>query len=135
MIRILSAAFFLALVVPLHAPAATCSGTNPAITAAAVKNVSSADRLNTYHLAGTVTNRGTMSEPSNTLQFVDVFVDGQRRDDRGIPPLAVGQSYSFGFDWLRSIDAGPGSTTVLFRLRMVDGVNCNPANGSRSVTF
>ena len=135
MIRALSASLFAALLAPLGASAASCAGANPAITSAVVKNVTSAGQLNTYHMTGTVTNLGTAGQPSSTLQFVDIYVDGQKRNDRGIPPLAPGQSYNFGFDWSRSSDAGPGTTTVRFRIRMVSGSDCNPGNGSNSVTF
>jgi hypothetical protein len=135
MIRLLSAALFVALIAPLGASAASCAGADPAITSAVVKNVTSAGQLNTYHIVGTITNLGSADQPSNTLQFVDIYVDRQKRNDRGIPPLAPGQSYTFGFDWSRSGDAGPGTTTVRFRLRMVQGSDCDPANGSNSVTF
>jgi hypothetical protein len=135
MTRVLFAALFATLVAPLGASAATCGGANPAITSVVVKNVTSAGQLNTYHMVGTVTNLGGGGQASNTLQFVDIYVDGQKHNDRGIPPLAPGQSYTFGFDWSRSSDAGPGSTTVRFRIRMVQGADCNPANGSNSVTF
>lgn len=135
MIRVLTVALFAALLAPLGASAASCAGANPAITSAVVKNVTPAGQLNTYHMTGTVTNLGSTGQPSSTLQFVDIYVDGQKRNDRGIPPLAAGQSYSFAFDWSRSGDAGPGTTTVRFRIRMVKGSDCNPANGSNSVTF
>lgn len=135
MIRVLTAALFAAFLAPLGASAASCTGANPAITSAVVKNVTSAGQLNTYHMTGTVTNLGTAGQSSSTLQFVDIYVDGQKRNDRGIPPLAPGQSYNFGYDWSRSSDAGPGSTTIRFRIRMVSGSDCNPANGSNSVSF
>jgi hypothetical protein len=135
MIRLLTAILFALALVPGPAPAAGCAGANPAITSAVVKNVTTSGGLNNYHIVGTVTNLGTQGQPSNTLQFVDVYIDGQKRNDRGIPPLAPGQSYNFGFDWSRSTGAGPGTTTVRFRIRMVQGSDCNPANGSNSVTF
>ncbi len=88
---------------PLEAPAATCAGPNPAITSVAVKNVTSNASTNEYHIVGTVTNLGSQAEPSNTLQFVDVYVDRMKRTDRGIPPLRPGQSYQFGYTWTRSV--------------------------------
>ena len=135
MIRILTAMLVVLALAPSAAPAAGCSGPNPAITSLAVKSVSNSGMTNTYHISGTVTNLGTQGQASSTLQFVDIYVDTQKRNDRGIPPLASGQSYTFGFDWTRSSDAGAGTTTVRFRLRMVQGSDCNPANGSRSITF
>jgi hypothetical protein len=120
---------------PATASAPTCAGANPAITSVAVKGVTTMGQLNTYHMVGTVTNLGNEAQPSNTLQFVDIYIDQMKRNDRGIPPLAPGQSYNFGFDWSRSSDAGPGTTTVNFRTRMVQGSDCNPSNGANSVTF
>jgi subtilase family serine protease len=135
MTRVLSVLVFAALVSPVGTSAATCAGANPAIASVVVKNVTTSGNLSSYHIVGTVTNRGSQAQPSNTLQFVDIYVDRQKRNDRGIPPLAPGQSYTFGFDWSRSSDAGQGTTTVHFQLRMVQGSDCNPANGSNSVTF
>jgi subtilase family serine protease len=126
-----------ALLAALTAPsaAATCSGADPAITDALVKGMSTSPGLNTYHLSGTVTNLGRSGQPSNTLQFVDIYIDGQKRDSRGIPPLAPGATYTFGYDWQRSSDAGAGSTTARFRIDVRQGSDCNPNNGTYSVTF
>lgn len=135
MIRASIIILFVLELTPLGAPAATCAGPNPAITSVAVKNVTSNASTNEYHLVGTVTNLGSQAESSNTLQFVDVYVDRMKRTDRGIPPLRPGQSYQFGYTWTRSVDAGTGTTTAHFRIRMVQGSNCNPANGTTNVTF
>jgi subtilase family serine protease len=138
MIRVSLAALAALSVLALAPPAAlavTCAGANPAITSVTVKNVTTSGGISTYHMVGTVTNLGSQAQPSNTLQFVDIYIDRQKRNDRGIPPLAPGQSYTFGFDWPRSSDAGPGTTTVHFQIRMVQGSDCNPANGANSVTF
>lgn len=135
MIRVLIALLVLLALAPEAAPAAGCAGANPALTSVTVKNVTTSGQLNTYHMVGTVTNLGSQGQPSNTLQFVDIYVDQMKKNDRGIPPLAPGQSYTFGFDWPRSTDAGSGTTTVHYRIRMVQGSDCNPANGTNSVTF
>jgi len=133
--RALAAVLFALALVPLAAPAATCAGANPAITSVVVKNVTSSGTVDVYHLVGTVTNLGNQGQPSNTLQFVDIYTDTVKHDDRGIPPLAAGKSYSFGYNWTRSSDAGKGTTTMQFRIDMRQGSNCNPANGSSSITF
>jgi subtilase family serine protease len=135
MIRILTIGLLALTLAPVNALAATCAGPNPAITSATVKNVTSAGQSNTYHLVGTVTNLGSSAQPKDTLQFVDIYVDEQKRDSRGIPPLAPGQSYTFGYDWARAADAGKGTTTVRFRMDMRQGSDCNPNNGTNSVTF
>ena len=134
MIRASVATLALALV-PVASPAATCGGANPAITSVAVQNVTTNGGLNVYHLSGTVTNLGSMGQPSNTLQFVDIWQYGQKLDDRGIPPLAPGQSYTFGYDWQRSSEAANGTTTLSFRMRMRQGEDCNPANGVYRIRF
>ncbi len=133
--RLLAVSLFFLALSPARAPAAGCAGPNPAITSVVVKNVTSNGSSNVYHMVGTVTNLGTQAEASNTLQFVNIYVDQMKRDDRGIPPLAPGQSYTFGYDWTRSAQAGNGTTTAHFRIEMRQGSNCNPNNGTYSVTF
>ncbi|MBV9234029.1 MAG: hypothetical protein JO030_08300 [Candidatus Eremiobacteraeota bacterium] len=117
------------------APAATCSGPNPAIVSAAVGNVTTSGTLNTYHITGTVTNLGSQGQPSRTLQFVDIYQYGNKLDSKAVPPLAPGQSYHFTYQWQRNVDARHGSTPLEFRIRMVQGSDCNPANGVRRLTF
>ncbi len=112
------------------AVAATCAGANPAVTAVAVKNVTSDGKLNNYHIVGTVTNLGSAGQPSNTLQFVDIWQYGNKLDDKAIPPLAAGASANFSYVWQRSTDAASGTTTLNFRIRMEQGSDCNPGNGT-----
>jgi hypothetical protein len=135
MIRVFIAILISLALAPLGVAAATCAGPNPAITSASVKGVTNAGTANIYHLTGTVTNLGASGQPSNALQHVDIYYAGNRLDSRSIPPLAVGQSFTFGYDWRRALDAGPGTTTIAFRIDMRQGEDCNPANGTKSVTF
>jgi hypothetical protein len=135
MIRTFCIVVFMLAQTAVGATAATCSGANPAITSVAVKNVTSNGGLNYYHIAGTVTNLGTQSQPSNTLQFVDIWQYGNRLDDRGIPALAAGQSYNFGYVWQRNPEAARGSTSLTFRIRMAQGSDCNPGNGTYNLTL
>src|SRR5579871_1745098 len=135
MIRVLSAILFALAFAPGPVPAAGCAGADPAITSVTVKNVTTSGQLNTYHIVGTVTNLGNQAQSSSTLQFVDVYVDRMKRDTRGIPPLRAGQSYTFGYDWSRSTDAGNGTTTAHFQMDIRQGSDCNPTNGTESVTF
>jgi hypothetical protein len=135
MIRILCVVVFILAQSAVAATAATCSGGNPAITSVAVKNVTSNGGLNYYHITGKVQNLGTQSEPSNTLQFVDIWQYGDRLDSRGIPPLAAGQSYTFSYVWQRNPEAARGSTTLNFRVRMAQGSDCNPNNGTYDLTI
>ena len=135
MIRASIAMLLTLALAPLGASAATCAGANPSITSVVVKTVTTSGSLNTYHLLGTVTNLGSQAQPSNTLQFVDMYIDRQKRDAHGIPPLRPGQSSTFGFDWARSTDAGNGTTTAHFNIDMHQGSDCNPGNGTYSITF
>ena len=134
MIRFLTALLLAAAFAPAPA-AAACLGANPAITHVTVINHTVSNQVSRYHLVGTVTNEGTSGQPSNVLQFVDIWHDTDKVDSRGIPPLPVGGSYNFSYDWLRAPDAGAGTTKLTFRMDVRSGSNCNPANGTYSVTF
>jgi subtilase family serine protease len=123
-----------------NAGAAGCAGADPAIVSAKVQNVAGNGSVNHYTLVGKVTNLGSVKQASNVLQFVDIYQNGTRLEDRGVPPLAPGQSYTFSYDWQRASDAGKGTTTMQFRLRMTSpsppgSEDCNPGNDTYSVTF
>lgn len=121
-----------------HTAAAGCVGADPAISSVKVQNVADNGTLKRYTLVGTVTNLGNKRQSSNLLQFVDIDDGKQRLDDRGVPPLAPGQSYTFSYLWSRSADAGAGTTTLTFRLReMQPGLseNCNSGNDTSRLTF
>ncbi|HLY01692.1 MAG TPA: CARDB domain-containing protein [Candidatus Cybelea sp.] len=120
--------------------AATCAGADPAIVSVKVQNVAGNGSVNHYTLVGRVTNLGNRKQASNVLQFVDIYQNGTRLEDRGVPPLAPGQSYTFSYDWQRAMDAGSGTTTLHFSLRMTSpsppgNEDCNPGNNTSSVTF
>jgi hypothetical protein len=136
-IRIVSVALLVLAQLPIAAGASTCAGANPAVTSVVVKSVTRNGNANQYNLQGTVKNLGSAGQASNTLQFVDIY-EGASRDrlnDRGIPPLQPGQSHMFGYVWNRALDAGQNTTTLEFRIRMVQGTNCNPSNGTYKLTF
>jgi subtilase family serine protease len=135
MIRTMSIVVFLFAQTGVAAVAATCAGANPAITKVAVQSVTSDGKLNNYHIVGTVANFGSQTQPSNTLQFVDIWQYGVRLDAKSIRPLAPGQSATFSYLWRRSTDAARGTSTLNFRIRMEQGSDCNPANGSYNLTL
>lgn len=117
---------------------AACAGADPSITAVTVQSVTpqgGPNGLNRYNLVGTVVNTGSEAQASNVLQFVDIYAYGNKLDERGIPPLRPGQSYTFSYPWLRSSDAGNGTTTLNFRMDMRQGQDCSPTNGSYSLRF
>lgn len=117
MIRTIALAAFVAAQLPGAALAASCGG--PTVTAVAVRSVTPTRYLNYYHVTATVTNRGDEAQAGNVLQFVDVNQYGDRLDDRGIPPLAPGQSYTVSYTWKRAVDAGQRTTPLEFSIRPV----------------
>ena len=135
--RIFILSLALAALVAPSAAFAACHGTDLGLGSIKVANVSSNGSVNQYKLVGTVTNNGDRGQPSNTLQFVDIFTDGQKLNERGIPPLAPGQSYTYSYVWPRSTDAGNGTTVMRFSLRMVSpgSADCNPSDDTTTIRF
>jgi hypothetical protein len=124
-------ALLIAAASPAENPSAACRGADPAITNVVPAQTTNND-VNRYTLTIDVTNLGPQGQKANVLQSVDIVLDGTKNGEKGIPPLAAGQKYSFGYDVLRAEDARPGSTRV--RLHLVvhqpAGVaaDCNTAN-------
>lgn len=123
-----------------NAAAAGCAGSDPAITSVRVANVANNGLVNHYTLVGTIANLGNQSQAKNVLQFVDIYYSGNRINDRGIPPLAPGQSYNFSYDFQRSTDAGTGTTQLHFRIRFVQpsppgSEDCDLSNDTYVVRF
>lgn len=138
--RTLSLVLILLAQIPAAAQAASCNGADPAITSVKVANVASDGGANHYTLAGTVTNLGSAKQSTNVLQFVDIYQGKTRLEDRGIPPLAPGQSYNWTYVWTRASDAGNGTTTFHFSIRMTQPAapgaeDCNTANDTYTLTF
>jgi hypothetical protein len=134
MIRFFTAALVALALAPAPASAA-CLGSNPAITHVGVQSKMTRGQATMFHLVGTVTNEGTSGQPPNVLQFVDIWHDGEKMDSRGIPPLPLAGSHSFSYDFVRASDAGAGTTTLIFKIDVTSGTNCNPGNGTYKVTF
>lgn len=131
--RALILGIFALALVPVGAFAQRCLGGNPAITHVEVQSTHVVGQMNQYHLVGTVKNLGTANQPSNTLQFVDIYDAAQKVDAKTIPPLTAGGTFHFTYNWNRALDAGAGSTKFIFKIRMVHGTNCNPSNGGAYV--
>lgn len=136
MFRILTLALFATMLISAApALAAGCVGSNPAMTDVRVQSVVPQRRAMRWTLAGTVENLGTESQPLNVLQSVVISAYGQKLDQRSIPPLRAGQTFSFIYPYMRATDAGKGTTTLDFRIEMTQGQNCNPANGTYTIRF
>lgn len=124
-----------ALIVTAALATAACA--NPSILSASVQSVSANGGLHHYTIAVTVQNRGSVRQPSDLLQSMDVFQNGLRVDRIGLQPLrpAQTQKVTYGFD--RSADAGDGTTNLLFNLdyngRSGNDVDCRAGNESFSL--
>lgn len=120
---------------------AECTGANPIVTSVSVIGVTKTHYLNLYRVDATVTNVGTEAQAGNVLQFIDVMQYGNRLDDRGVPPLAPGQTYTISYVWKRAVDAGNWTTPLDFRVRPVaspaaDPQECSaPPSARSSITF
>jgi hypothetical protein len=60
---------------------------------------------------------GNSAQPSNTLQSVDVIQNEGKIDQKGVPPLRPGQSYTATYTFTRSVEAADGTTQFVFRIR------------------
>ncbi len=137
MFRIMTIALLLSAQTITASASTACAGADPAIASVAVKSVNSEGGLNRYELSGTVVNMGRTAQPSNTLQFVDIYKGSAKLDAKGIPPLKPGESYTFSYVSVRSRDAGTGTTTLAFRLdvRQPSTQDCSTGNDRHTVTF
>jgi len=122
-------------------PASGCSGADPAVVSAAVKNVTPAGtNLNQYHIGITVTNSGSAAQAKDVLQFVDIYSGAEKLDAKGVQPLGPGQSYTVDYVYQRARDAGANTTTLKFQLDMrnpagTGAQDCSDANDAFSLTF
>jgi hypothetical protein len=134
MARTIALAAFVIAQLPGATVAASCAG--PTVTAVAVRSMTPTRYLNYYHVTATVTNRGGEGQPADVLQFVDIKQYGDRLDDRGVPPLAAGESYTVSYTWRRAVDAGKWTTPLDFGIRPVapsPGADC--AATASGITF
>ena len=93
------------------------NGGDLTIASVTVKSVAPQGALNHYTISTTVVNSGGMPQPNGTLQFVNIYQEvGEKLDARGIPPLRPGESYTFAWSYVRSRDAGDGTTKLSFQL-------------------
>jgi hypothetical protein len=116
---------------------ATCQGADPAIT----KVVSASSDLGSvtrFTLTTTVANLGSANQPRTDLQSVDIFLNGEKNGEKGIPPLRAGQQYTFTYDVMRADGTEPGSTVVRMHLTQHGpsgpAEDCNPDNGNYRIS-
>ncbi len=136
MFRIMIIALLMSAQTDTASASTTCAGADPAIASVVVKGAHSGGGLNRYQLSGTIVNVGRAAQPSNTLQFVDIYKGSEKLDSKGIPPLNSGQSYTFSYVSVRSSDAGKGTTSLTFRLDVRQASqDCSTSNDRYTVTF
>jgi hypothetical protein len=141
MFRTMALAFVvLTPIATASATAATCNGVDVAITHVGVAHVATSGMLNRYTITGTLVNLGTRAQSSNILASVIISQYGRNLDTKGIQPLAPGQSYSFTWTWLRSSDAGNGTSAIDFKYMIQPPIpagqaECNTANDHYTLTL
>jgi len=117
------------------ASGAACPGADPAITNVTASQAAGGD-VNTYTLDVTVTNLGSAPQPGNTLQSVVIYLDGQKKDEKGLPPLGPGKTYSFPYVVRRNTDAAVGSTSIRLRLIQTQPARaCSDANDTKRIVI
>jgi len=107
---------FAALLLAAASNGAPCHGADPVIASVTSRLAGDNGMLNRYAVHVVVTNRGQRRQPPNDLQSVDIIENGQKVGEKGVPPLAPGQSYAFDHVYQRSSEAEDGSTHFTFRL-------------------
>jgi hypothetical protein len=96
--------------------AAPCSGPDPAITGATLQSRSKNGGLDHFIVAIQVKNVGSKGQPSNLLQSVEVYQNGDHVDQKGLPPLRAGQSATVTYAFDRSAGAANHTTQLTFSL-------------------
>ena len=95
--------------------AAKCA--NPSIVSTAVQSMTTdPNGLNHYTVGVTVQNVGTVRQPSDLLQSIVVEQDGERVDVIGLLPLRPRQTQHVTYSFVRSSEAGAGTTHLSFAL-------------------
>src|SRR5580700_10554955 len=104
----------LALILAAAVTGSACA--NPSIVSAGVQSVTADGGLNHYTIAISVENEGTVRQPGNLSQSLDVFQDATKVGQIGLLPLGPDQTQevTYGFD--RSAEAGVGTTHLRFTL-------------------
>lgn len=115
---------------PVIAAGGSCHGADPGITGATVRSMSTNGNLNHYVIAVTVQNMGSGKQPSNLLQSVNVYQNGDKVDQKGLQPLNPGKSQTVTYAFDRASEARPKTTHFRFMLTTPSSSNCNTSNDS-----
>ncbi|HET9343741.1 MAG TPA: hypothetical protein VFO25_12580 [Candidatus Eremiobacteraceae bacterium] len=105
----------IALITSILLAAAACA--NPSIVSTAVQSMTTdSSGLNHYTVGVTIQNVGTVRQPSDLLQSIVVEQDGERVDVIGLLPLRPRQTQHVVYSFVRSSEAGAGTTHLSFAL-------------------
>ncbi len=108
----------LSLLVASAPTPSSCRGGAPVI-ASAVSRVGKNDGgVNTYVVHVVVVNHGG-TQKSNVLQSVAVYQNGDKVNEKGIPPLRAGASYAFDQTLQRSDESHSDATSLRFQVHAV----------------
>jgi hypothetical protein len=118
MCRIVALMLLVLAQVSIGSASAACTGADPAVVSAVVTGTTSDGHINKYFVTGKVTNVGHQGQASNVLQSVDIYEQENKADAKSIPPLKAGQSYTFSYVYIRSTEAGTGTTNLILQLHM-----------------
>jgi hypothetical protein len=127
-------AILLATLIAQNGSGAPCAGALPAISSVAVDRATQNGELNDYMLRVRVLNRGDVSQAGNVLQSVDIYRNGTKVDQKGVPPLKAGGTYTFLYSFQRNSDAGDGSTKFTFRLDPRTSNGCDSSGDRYNVS-
>jgi hypothetical protein len=113
----------------------TCA--NPSIISTSTQSVTTNNGLNHYTIAIVVRNIGTVRQPSNLLQSVEVLQDGGKVGQMGLQPLRAHQSQTVTYGFNRSADSGAGTTLLTFTLvfKGPSGHNVDCHAGTETTVF
>lgn len=118
----------------LAAALAGGSCANPSIQSASIQSVTTNGPLKHYTIAITVQNQGNVRQPSNLLQSLDVFQDGQKVGRIGLQPLGPKRSQKVTYSFDRAADANVGTTDLTFTIdtngRSGNNVDCHAGDES-----
>jgi subtilase family serine protease len=118
---------FLALTSPPAVVASSCGA--PAITNAGIQSTSTSGDVRFTRVAITVVNHGPAQAPS-ILQSVDVYQNGSKVDQKGVPPLKAGASATVTYTFKRSAEAHDDTTRLRLQLAGHDAHGSCSTSGS-----
>jgi hypothetical protein len=125
---------------PPYRAVACSEAADPAIDSATQEQSGTSHGVDTFLIHVSIVNRGARGQRPTAHTIISVYREEERIAQMHIPRLDVGEAYAFTTQFRRAADAGPNSTTLLFR---IGGLNyapgsrddCNERDNSFRLTF